>query len=445
MNLYWKSLFGGLMSTSKYEDKLHKEVADYKRFLLISESKELEEYNELYKQVKSSNFKELKRTLRSRKYKDTQEYRDMAKFKKLDSNSKLKTYFQVLDSQELADYLAFKATPEFVSLANHDLVKKSPELTRFKKFEKSKDYQIYTRFHGSYIVKEYLELKEKVSNPEFQKNNEFWANPKRWETTKEYQDEKRFHQLADNEDIQFYVKHKIEDFKYIAGCELVFEDNFDWNSLNASKWDPGFHYKSPLLVGNHSFVNEQQANNNGNNVRVIAGNLHIVTKEQKTEALTWHPEKGFVQKEFNYTSDVIHGCNASFQKGGLYRAKMRFAGSKGVTHALWLRGEEKTPHINICKCENGEIEVGIYWSSKFETKYTSTRIKGLNLSNFFVYSFEWNEKELIWYINDLEVFRTSNFMPQEAMYPMINSFIAEGKKAGEADFEIDYIKVYKKK
>ena len=45
MNLFWKSLFGGLMSTAKYEDKLHKEVADYKRFLLISESKELEEYN----------------------------------------------------------------------------------------------------------------------------------------------------------------------------------------------------------------------------------------------------------------------------------------------------------------------------------------------------------------------------------------------------------------
>ena len=138
MNLYWKSLFGGLMSTAKYEDKLQKMAADYKRFLLISESKELEEYNELYKQVKSSNFKELKRTLRSRKYKDTQEYRDMAKFKKLESNSDLKTYFQVLESRDLVDYLAFKATPEFVSLANHDLVKNSPELTRFKKFEKSK-------------------------------------------------------------------------------------------------------------------------------------------------------------------------------------------------------------------------------------------------------------------------------------------------------------------
>ena len=103
----------------------------------------------------------------------------------------MKAYFSILESQELADYLAFKATPDFVSLANHDLVKKSPELTRLKKFEKSKEYKIYTRFHDSYVVKEYLELKEKVSNPDFVKNNEFWSNPKRWETTKEYQDEKK--------------------------------------------------------------------------------------------------------------------------------------------------------------------------------------------------------------------------------------------------------------
>ena len=56
MNLYWKNLFGGLMSTVKYEDKLHKEAADYKRYLLVAESKELEEYKELYEQVKSASF-----------------------------------------------------------------------------------------------------------------------------------------------------------------------------------------------------------------------------------------------------------------------------------------------------------------------------------------------------------------------------------------------------
>jgi hypothetical protein len=57
MNLYWKSLFGGLMSTAKYEAKLRQQSEDYKRYLLISESKELEEYKVLYDQVKSSEFR----------------------------------------------------------------------------------------------------------------------------------------------------------------------------------------------------------------------------------------------------------------------------------------------------------------------------------------------------------------------------------------------------
>ena len=32
------------MSTAKYEEKLQKELADYKRYLLVAESKELEDY-----------------------------------------------------------------------------------------------------------------------------------------------------------------------------------------------------------------------------------------------------------------------------------------------------------------------------------------------------------------------------------------------------------------
>lgn len=445
MNLYWKSLFGGLMSTAKYEEKLAKQIADYKRYLLIEESKELAEYKELYELVKSSAFKEMKRTLVSRKYKDTQEYRDMKKFKKLEDDSELRLYFHMLDSKELTDYLAFKDTPEFVSLANHDLVKQSPELTRLKKFEKSKDYKVYTRFHNSYIVKEYLELKEKVSNSEFQKSNEFWSNPKRWETTAEYQQEVRFHKLADSDDIKFYAKHDLKDFDAVVGYELAFDDNFYWNSLESSNWEAGFHYKNPVFVGKHSFFNEQQSNNGGKNVTVIAGNLHIVTKAKKNEALAWHTVKGFVQKEFDYTSDVLNGHKANCQVGGLYRAKMRFAGAKGVSHAYCLKGEEQMPHINICKVDNGQVEVGVCWNSPSGINYTSARIKGLNLSKFFIYTFEWNENELVWYINNLEVFRTSNYIPQEAMYPMISSYIPEGNKGGEADFEIDSIQIYTKK
>lgn len=441
MNLYWKKLFGGVMSTSNFETVYRKKFNDYKRYQAVASSKELAEYKQLFEQVKSSEFRENKRTLTTRKYKDTKWYRDMTKFRKLEKNADLQLYFRVLESSELASYLAFKEKPEYVQLSQPKLVKGSPELSRLKEFESSKEYKTYTRFHGSYILNEYLELKEKVSHEDFRKNNEFWENPNRWATTEEYKVEQKYLELSKNEDIIFYQRYKKSDLEKLSNLTAVFEENFDGNTMQAGRWQAGFGYKNDAMVKNHSYVNEQQANNGGDNTSVVNGVLRISTREQKTEALAWHPQKGFVMREFDYTSDVLNGRNAVLRKGGIFSAKVRFTGSKNVKHALWLAADQKTPRINICKFDDGQVEMGIYWSSKFETKYTSTRIKGLNFSDFLVYTLVWTEKELIWYVNNFEVFRTSDFVPTEEMFPVFNSFIPENVKGGEAGLEVDYVKV----
>lgn len=445
MNLYWKSLFGGIVSTAKIESDYQKKRNDYKRYESVASSKELAEYKQLFEQVKSSEFKENKRTLTSRKYKDTQWYRDMTKFRKLDKNSDLQLYFKVLDSRILADYLEFREKPEFVQLSQPKLVKESPELSRLKEFERSKEYKIYTRFHNSYILKEYTDLKEKVSHADFQKNNEFWANPRRWETTKEFQQEKKFYELSKNEDICFYLKFKKDAFEQFSRYELVLEENFDGNTMNAQKWRSGFGYKGENLTKNHSFINEKQANNGGDNISVVNGQLRISVKEKKNEALAWHPKKGFVMHEYEYTGDVFNGRNAIFCKGGVFTAKMRFVGSKNVNHAFWLVGDTKTPQIDVCRFVNGEVEVGIHWNSKYETKFTSTRVKGLKFDEYLIYTLVWTDRELIWYINNFEVFRTSDFVPSVDMFPVFNSFIPEQNNGGEGDMEVDYIRVYKNK
>ena len=76
MNLFWKKLFGSLQSTAKTEAKYVELTQAYQRYLSVSDSKELKEYEELYDRVKSPEFKEIKTTLHSRKYKYTQSYRD---------------------------------------------------------------------------------------------------------------------------------------------------------------------------------------------------------------------------------------------------------------------------------------------------------------------------------------------------------------------------------
>ena len=311
-----------------------------------------------------------------------------------------------------------------------------------KKFETSKAYKTYMRFHDSYKLKEYEELKKKVQNEEFQKRNAFWADAKRWDKTEEAAIENRYFELCKNEDIIFFQKVNAKDLEVIAQLQLTFEEQFDWNTLNASRWDFGMHHSADEIKKNYSQVNEKHANNAGENVSVQNGVMHIDVKREDKTATAWDSSLGFVEKQYNYTGDVIHGKNAICQKGGVFAAKVRFTGSKEVSHAFSLKGDNQAPLITVCKSTGKKVEVGIHWQSKFETKYTSTQISGINLGDFYIYSVMWTGTELVWYINNLEVFRTSDGLPEEPLYPILNSFIAEHQKGGEGHMEIDWIEVF---
>lgn len=442
MNLFWQRIFGRMQSTAKVEAHYAALTAEYKRYVSVEQSKELAEYRELFHRVKSADFKEKKKTLMSRKYKDTKECHDTRKFNRLTNDKNIVLYYETLKSQTLKDYLAFKATPQYELLGKSSEVKKSPELKRLHDFEQSKEYKNYMRFHNSYIIKGFEELRQKVSTPEFKEANDFWADPKRWEKTPEFIEEKRYLELSENEDIQFFEKTDASKFTRMRQYTLAFSDAFDWNTLNASNWESGFNYVSDKLVGNHSFTNEKQANNDGNNVSVYAGELNIHTRKERKLALAWDKTRGFVNRQFEYTSDVLHGTNAICQQGGVFRAKIRFAG-KDLTHAFWLTGTHQLPHVNVCVCDGKSIEVGTHWATKFEKKYTSTKVTGLNVGDYYIYSLEWTPKELIWYINNVEVFRTTDGIPAEPLFPMLNSFISSKQKGGEGTMQVDWVEVYR--
>ena len=441
MNLFWQRLLGRMMTTTKMEAHLAGLAADYKRYVSVQQSKELAEYRELFHRVKSADFKEKKRTLVHRKYKDTQEYRDITKFHHLTNNKKIILYNQTLQSPLLADYLAFRTSSEYELLSNSAALKKSPDLARLRKFERSKEYKNYIRFHNSYIISELEELAKKVSTDDFKVSTDFWSDSQRWIKTSEYAEEKRFNELAANEDIKFFENTDAKQFEFFAKYTRVFTDSFDWNTLNASRWESGFNYVNDKLIGNHSFTNEKQANNKGENVSVVNGQLHIQTKKEEVTALAWDKKLGFVNHHFDFTSDVIHGTHAVCQEGGVFRAKMRFTGHD-LSHAFWLSSKHIIPHINIALCDGKAIEVGVHWTTKFEKKYTASKITGLSVGDYYIYSLEWTKQELIWSINNVEIFRTSDGVPAEALFPMFSSFIANKQKGGEGMLQVDWIEVY---
>lgn len=190
------------------------------------------------------------------------------------------------------------------------------------------------------------------------------------------------------------------------------------------------------MIGNHSFVNERQANNGGKNVAVEDGVLKIQTKHEKTNALAWDSKKGFVPKDFEFTSDVLQTADSFRMKYGVVRAKIRCTGN--TQHAFWLGADGKLPHVNVFHFDGKQITVGNANQSVFD----KATITGISPSDFYIYTLMWNAKELIWMINDVEVYRTSSHVPKEEMFLSFNSFIPEKHHGGAGTLEVDWIRVY---
>jgi len=436
MNLFWKKLFGGITPTAKLEKNEADLIKAMHRYAEVEKSVELADYKKLFHLVKSADFQENKKILKHRKYKDTEEYRNTRKCKKLQNSPSIRLYYQVLESDILKQYIHFKTTPDYELLGDKKKVKTSETLKRFKQFEHSKDYKTYIRFHDSYILKEFELLKIKVASPEFKKANDFWANENRWHNTPEFAQQERFYELAKNPDIVFYENEKPQRFEKYRAMTLSFQDEFDWNTLDKSHWNFGFHYKSDKLIGNHSFSNEKQANHSGKNVSVVEGILKLVTKHEKVRVRAWDTSKGFIEKEYNYTSDVLQTAESFRQKQGVFRAKLRCTGN--VQHAFWLGTESKLPHISIFHFNGKAITLG----NANKNVIDGIQIKGLNPAQFYIYTLIWSAKELIWMINDLEVYRTASNIPLDSMYLAFNSFISQKQKGSAGSLEVDWVRTY---
>ena len=70
---------------------------------------------------------------------------------------------------------------------------------------------------------------------------------------------------------------------------------------------------------------------------------------------------------------VVNLAGVANRRGGMFRAKVKCDGAKEVSHAFCLYGEKNTPRVNIFKCEDGRIELGIYTKSG----YRCEKIKGI--------------------------------------------------------------------
>ena len=194
---------------------------------------------------------------------------------------------------------------------------------------------------------------------------------------------------------------------------LVFEDNFDGNSLDLSKWE------ARTGVPRDFNFNHQKAWHLSENLEVSDGTLKIISKKPATPHIetwitNWNPHTTKTDT-FEYTTGELK-TNQKFSYGK-YEARIKIPKGKGFWPAYWLIGRGANNEYN-------EIDIFEFWSAD-GTKYKpsnlskihhittfydyqnngstngcQTKYKGIDFSqDFHIFTLIWEEDKMEWYVD----------------------------------------------
>ncbi|MBQ6765191.1 MAG: family 16 glycosylhydrolase [Paludibacteraceae bacterium] len=434
MNLFTARLTGKMLSTDAFEKTISEMQARVKRWREIEKSPELEEYRRLKKIVESSDFQEKKNVLRTRKYKDTDEGRKMISYQDLASSRSIRRYQQALKDEEFQAFLAFRDTDEFQKVKSVKECLRSSVIRRYNMLYHSSYFKNYLKVQNSVELRQLEALEQEVKTEDFQKRHALWADTKRWQHSEEYKVEQRYNELANSDDIKFYFEQRSEKIDWAELFRPSFEDHME----SGANWKAGFGYANPAMKDGHSRTSERQAYVGGKNTFFVDGRMDLETRAESKKAVAWDEKKGFVEEVFEYTSDVMNTKAAFAQENGMFMAKVR---SQGTGHHFFgiTTGKVNSPMIALYHYNGDHHQLGLVNGKKTQM----ADLTGMLRSMYYVYTFRWTKNELIWYVNNLEILRLPNRLPQEAMFYLAQSWLPRNEKGGEGKLKIQWARVFK--
>lgn len=263
----------------------------------------------------------------------------------------------------------------------------------------------------------------------------------------------------------------------IEGYALTFNDDFDGDSLDLTKW--GYNVGTQDVYGNsygpaYWGNNELQYYTEGDNVKVSDGILKIIAKKES-------------MGDREYTSSRILTRNKFSQTYGYFEAKMKLPAGSGTWPAFWLMPEpnSKDSYANEYGtwASNGEIDImemkgrlpnyidttihyGGYWPN--DEINGKTNVISTPATEWHTYALEWTEESIAWIIDGEKVYEVSNKVyystasdspsaPFDKPFYIILNLAIGGNydPQGTAEFlakndfteafmEVDYVRVYEK-
>jgi len=443
-------LLGLIPDTAAIERKEAKLLKEYNELQAFQQSEELKRYEELKAFVNSPEFKVRKKKILSQKFKDTKEYAELQRFIALKKSPKVKNYFKVLHSHEYAEYEAIQKSGEYADPSSLDeATRKSKRYQAYQKFIQSPAFKLFQSYVESGEHAEYEKLEAYIASDEFRKVKEYMELPsfRKWEQSEEYRQLQEYLSLRKSEKIKWYYAVKdSKKFDRLKTWKVVFEDDFDGQSVNREKWLTRYYWGEVMLHDAYSLVSEKQCNTDGQNLEISGSVLKIILRKEKATGKSWDPEHGFFPRDFDYTGGLINSGKSFAGQHGKIKAKIRVTAGQAGTHAFCLMSQRIVPHLDVFKYENGKFSMNYFWGTdSSQQKIKRFRAKKIE-NNFFIYEIEWTPEQIIWKINGLEIRRQKDSLPAEPMYLYFGSSLYHDPEnlSLPATMEIDWVRWYQK-
>ena len=245
--------------------------------------------------------------------------------------------------------------------------------------------------------------------------------------------------------------------------EPVWRDEFDGNSLDLSKWE--YQIGDGCAEGICGWGNGEFQNYTEENLTVSDGTLKITARAQANG------------DETAYTSSRIRTLGKGDWTYGRFEVRAKLPTGQGIWPAIWLLFSEDTYGGWAA---SGEIDImeaigskpnEVFGTLHFGDQFPGNVFKGEEFilsagdfsDDFFVFTTEWEEGEIRWYINNVlyqtqtsdDWFTTGSDDPAAPFnhdFHMILNVAVGGNLPGAPDettrfpqtMEIDYVRVYQK-
>ena len=234
------------------------------------------------------------------------------------------------------------------------------------------------------------------------------------------------------------TKPEDTDLDSPPGWTLVWQDEFDADSVDADKW---------IIADGHWSYNGEEQYYTPDEVYIHEGNLRIRSRFRSYQGL-------------EFTSGHIESRH--YQRYGRIDIKARLPGTQGLWPALWLLPASHgwPPEIDILELLGQDphtIHMSNHWgplpegASPWDVGQTATQhFTGPDFTeDFHLFSLEWTADSLRWLVDETVRFVSTQGIPHQAMYLIMNTAVGgfwPGSPNANTIFpqyhDIDYVRFY---